>query len=265
LATVFADTQQNQPLEYKAHIALVGDSTVTDSTGWGIGFAACMADGVKFSNLARNGRSSSSYREEGLWDKALKLKPDWMLIQFGHNDQPGHPGRENEADKGYRTNMERYVDEARAARIRPVLVTPLSRRHWGSTKPNEDRIVSTLEPYVDVLKSIAVKKNVPLIDLHLRSKEVYQSLGKEGCKMISPLKNGEIDATHLNEAGSFLFGSMVAMDCRSFIPGVASHFRTSKLMELQRSHPAPSMSKPADVAALKLAGEPLARGKKRLQ
>lgn len=234
--------QQDQPQRDRLHLVLAGDSTVTDDSGWGTGFVACVADGVRCTNLARGGRSSSSFREEGLWQQALDLKPDWILIQFGHNDEPGHPGKENQPEAGYRANLERYVDEAWAAGIQPLLVTPLSRRQWGKTDFDRDRIVSSLAPYAEVVRDIAATKGVPLIDLHNRSREVYQSLGSTGCELISPKKeNGNWDNTHLNQPGAVLFGSLMAMDCRSYVPGLGNFFPTSKLMELQKTHRPPSL------------------------
>lgn len=250
LITTQVGAQQAGATKFKAHVVLVGDSTVTDDQGWGSSFAACLADGVKCTNLALGGSSSSSFRESGRWDEVLAMKPDWVLIQFGHNDEPGHSGKENEPREGYRANIERFVAEARAAGIQPVLVSPISRRQWGKQPENLDRIVSSLQPFAEVVKAIAAEKDVPMIDLHWRSKEVYQSLGKQGCEMIATRKeNGEWDGTHLNQAGSTMFGSMVAMDCRSFVPGLASHFRTSKLAALQRAHRSPSMSKRVGVTS----------------
>src|SRR6266849_2032047 len=74
----------------KIWIVLAGDSTVTPNAGWGNGFTACMDKDVQVTNLSRGGRSSKSYIKEGLWKQCLDLKPDYILIQFGHNDQPGH-------------------------------------------------------------------------------------------------------------------------------------------------------------------------------
>ena len=52
-----------------------------------------------------------------------------MLIQFGHNDQPGKgPERETSPETTFREYMSRYVDEARWAGSKPVLVTSLTRR-----------------------------------------------------------------------------------------------------------------------------------------
>ena len=71
------------------HIVLVGDSTVTEGSGWGLGFRQLAGPAVTITNTAQNGRSSKSFRDEGHWGKALALKGDYYLIQFGHNDQPG--------------------------------------------------------------------------------------------------------------------------------------------------------------------------------
>src|SRR5215472_9657896 len=71
-------------------IALVGDSTVNDEGGWGPGFRASFdAARVQVLNFALNGRSSKSFRNEKRWEPVLAAKPDYILIQFGHNDAPG--------------------------------------------------------------------------------------------------------------------------------------------------------------------------------
>src|ERR1043166_160038 len=114
----------------KIHIVLVGDSTVTDNAGWGKGFARCLKDDVEVINLSKGGRSSSSFIKEGSWKKALDLKPDYVLIQFGHNDQPGHGDRETDPQTTYTQYMTQNVDEAKAAGVKPLLVTSLSRRQW---------------------------------------------------------------------------------------------------------------------------------------
>jgi pectinesterase len=202
-------------------IALAGDSTVTDESGWGAGFAACLSGGAQCTNFSRGGRSSGSFIKEGSWQKVLDAKPDYVLIQFGHNDQPGHADRQSDPQTTYKANMTRYVDEARAAGVKPVLITSISRRQWGS----DHHIHSTLQPYVDVVKQIAAEKNVPLIDLHDRSIEVYESLREEACKIISPPKGDGYDGTHLNKYGSDLFGSLVAAELRTTVPELNHYIR----------------------------------------
>ena len=132
-------------------IALAGDSTVTDEQGWGAGFRAHMSDRATILNFARNGRSSKSYVVEGHWAELLAARPDYVLIQFGHNDMPGK-GRDRETDpETYRANLGRMLDEARAAGITPVLVTSLSRRFFGP----DGRIRSDLPAYADAAAAVA--------------------------------------------------------------------------------------------------------------
>jgi lysophospholipase L1-like esterase len=69
-------------------IVLVGDSTVNDEGGWGQGFRASLVGPLTVINLAKNGRSSKSFRDEGLWAPVLTRIADFVLIQFGHNDEP---------------------------------------------------------------------------------------------------------------------------------------------------------------------------------
>ena len=56
------------------HIVLVGDSTVTEGSGWGLGFRQLVGPGVIVTNTAQNGRSSKSFRDEGHWATALAAK-----------------------------------------------------------------------------------------------------------------------------------------------------------------------------------------------
>lgn len=219
------------PRSRKIRIVLAGDSTVTDNAGWGGGFADQMK-GVECVNLSKGGRSSKSFIAEGSWKKALDLKPDYVLIQFGHNDQPGHGDRETDPQTTYRKYMTQYVDEARAAGIKPVLVTSLSRRQWGS----DGKIHSTLTPYADVVKGIAAEKKVPLIDLHALSIAYYEKEGKEKILELSPTKNADegsansdttatskksVDGTHLNAKGGPIFGAMVAEELKKVVPELA--------------------------------------------
>jgi len=205
------------------HIVLVGDSTVTDNAGWGLGFAQFLADGVKLTNTARGGRSSMSFIKEGSWEKALALKGDYYLVQFGHNDEPGKPGRST-TEEEYRAYMERYVEEIRAAGATPVLVTSLVRRQFDKNDPH--KINSSLQSRAEIVRAIAREKKVPLLELHDRSKELCEKLGREGCLVFSPIKKqGGHDGTHLTEEGYVLFGRLVAEELRRAVPELAPLLR----------------------------------------
>lgn len=206
------------------HLVLVGDSTVTDNAGWGLGFAQFLADGVRCTNTAKGGRSSLSFIKEGSWDKALALRGDYYLIQFGHNDEPGKPGRSTSPEE-YKTYLERYVDDARKQGATPVLITSLVRRQFRDPS-NPHRIESSLASRAEIVRTVAREKQVPLLELHDRSKELCEKLGKEGCLAFSPRKeNGDFDGTHLNAEGYVLFGRIVAEELRRAVPALAPFLR----------------------------------------
>ncbi len=208
-------------------IVLVGDSTVTDKSGWGLGFKLFLStNAAECINTAAGGRSSKSFMDEGKWTNALALKGDYYLIQFGHNNEPGKPGRSTDMPT-FVSNMTSYVDEARVIGAKPILVTPLTRRQWDKT--NFGKIKSSLEPYADEVRKIAAAKNVPLIDLHTRSIEVCEKLGREGCLAFSPSKivdsTNAVDNTHLNARGSVIFARLVVEELRKVAPELAPFFR----------------------------------------
>src|SRR5580700_1422669 len=67
-------------------VDLIGDSTQTDNAGYGRGFCANLTAQVDCVNMARGGASTKTFRADGIWDRAMATKPDYMVIQFGHND-----------------------------------------------------------------------------------------------------------------------------------------------------------------------------------
>ncbi len=215
---------------HKIKIVLVGDSTVTDKSGWGLGFKQFLPDGAECINTARGGRSSMSFMREGRWTNALALRGDYYLIQFGHNNQPGKPGRSTDMPT-FIANMEQYVDDARAIGAQPILVTPLTRREWD--KQHTGKINSSLAPYAEDVRKIGVEKHVPVVDLQARSIELCESLGPEKCLEFSPLKTVEgkarYDGTHLNTKGSVMFARLVVDELRTKVPALDAVLRSQPL------------------------------------
>jgi lysophospholipase L1-like esterase len=164
--------------EGATRIVLVGDSTVNDQGGWGPGFRLSFGPDVQVTNLALNGRSSKSFRNEGAWAPALAAKPDYILIQFGHNDGPGKgPERETDPATTYRANLVRYIDEARAAGAKPVLVTSITRRVFDA----DGRLkTDSLAPYIEAVRAVARETNVPLMDLYALTRVEAEKLGPIG-------------------------------------------------------------------------------------
>jgi len=215
------------------HIVLVGDSTVTEGSGWGLGLRQLVAPEVRVTNTAQNGRSSKSFRDEGHWATAIAAKGDYYLIQFGHNDQPGKgPERETDPATTYPANMARYVDEVRAIGATPILVTSLVRRVFSETEPA--KLTSTLGPWVEAVKRLAVEKGVPLVDLDASSRALCERLGPaETARFNLRTEAGTWDTTHLDAAGSLAFATLVVQDLRRAVPALASLLRDEVVVALE--------------------------------
>jgi lysophospholipase L1-like esterase len=225
-------------------IILVGDSTVAPKNGWGPGFCALTTPEVTCINDAKNGRSSSSYRAEGSWTKVIQeLKPGtYVLIQFGHNDQPGKPGRSTDLATEFPANMRRYVKEVIAAGGKPVLVTPLTRRTF-----KDGRLKDDLNLWGDATKKVAAEEGVPVLDLNTESRAAVQAMGPVEANTLAMVsappevaataasgssapapKEGpskDFDYTHIGEKGSAFFGKMVAQELVTGVPELAAYFR----------------------------------------
>jgi lysophospholipase L1-like esterase len=160
-------------------IILVGDSTTQVGSGWGGSFCANhLTSFVSCINLARGGRGTFDYRAEGSWDIAMaEMKTPgytqiYVLIQFGHNDQPGKPGRSTDLYKEYPDNLRHYVNDARSVGAIPVLVTPLTRRSFKNGSLQND-----LEAWSQAVRDVAKEMNVPLVDLSAASVAAVQAMG----------------------------------------------------------------------------------------
>jgi lysophospholipase L1-like esterase len=201
-------------------IDLIGDSTQTDSAGYGRGFCANLSPMVDCLNMSKGGASTRTYRELGLWDRSLSTKPDYMLIQFGHNDMetPKHLDRQVSM-VDYERNLRIFVEEARANGIKPILVTPLTRRYFEK----DGMVHSDLLLHAATMKRLAADMHVPLIDLQTESIAYLDKIGEVAGTHLGITKKdkeGKLqqDKTHLNWQGSYVFGRMVTVDLGKAVP-----------------------------------------------
>lgn len=189
LALLATPAAAQAPMFKASKIVLVGDSTTAVNSGWGGAFCARrVTQNVACVNLGRGGRSTRTYREEGSWALALKemasggFEKTYVLIQLGHNDQPGRPERSTDLVTEFPANLRRFVGEARAAGAIPVLVTPLIRRQF-----KDGQVFDDLAPWADAVRKVAAETGTPLIDLHQLSKDAVQAMGP-----VEAMKLGEL-------------------------------------------------------------------------
>ncbi|HWC61954.1 MAG TPA: rhamnogalacturonan acetylesterase [Verrucomicrobiae bacterium] len=200
-------------------IVIVGDSTVCNyaltrpDRGWGMFVEECFKENsVKVINLAAAGRSTKTFIKEGRWEKALSEKPQYVLIQFGHNDShaPDKP-EATDAATDYKEYLRRYIDDARAIGAKPILVTPMVRRTFAA----DGKLIDELQRYADAMKEVAAEKKTPLIDLHAASKKLVEQLGPQKS---SELANKKGDATHFNEKGARAMAGLVMKELPRVAP-----------------------------------------------
>jgi DNA sulfur modification protein DndE len=206
-------------------VFLIGDSTMADKlqadfpeTGWGMPFSHLFNDAVEVQNHAYNGRSTKSFRTEGRWKKVFQQikKGDYVLIQFGHNDaKASDTSRYAAAQTDFRENLTRYVAETRSKGGIPILLTPTQRRKFDSTGVFVDQHAD----YPAVVREVAIREKVLLIDIEKESKKYISSEGPEGAKkmflhypvgIFKKFMKGVADDTHFSPFGAMKISDMVA-------------------------------------------------------
>ncbi len=217
----------------KMVIALIGDSTVTDTAGWGKAFAGKFRSTVEVRNFAMGGRSAKSWLAEERLPAVLEARPDYVLIQFGHNGQPGKgPDRETDPDTTYRDYLRRYVEDFRAMGAEPILVSSVTRRDFTAdgtirTEPTADGVYGDgvtrpLKPWAEAAKAVAEEMKTPFIDLYGSSVAYHNHLGETASWQFSPKEN---DITHFNEFGAEAIANLVVDELREAKPELAGHLR----------------------------------------
>lgn len=208
-------------------MVIIGDSTVCNypttrpDRGWGMFIEERFQEGtVKVINLAAAGRSTKTFIAEGRWQKALDEKPDFVLIQFGHNDShsPDKPEATNAATD-YKEYLRRYIDDSRAIAATPILVTPMVRRAFDA----QGHLTDSLLPYANAMKEVGIEKKVAVIDLHASSLALVEKLDPQAS---AEMANKPGDITHFNEKGARAMADLVMSELPTAEPKLKAYLKT---------------------------------------
>jgi len=224
ISMTLADPTTSQSAAVK--IVIVGDSTVCNypakrpDRGWGMFIEERFKPGtVQVVNLAAAGRSTKTFIEEGRWGKALDEKPQYILIQFAHNDS--HDPKNHEATNAatdYKANLRRYIDETRAIGATPILVTPMVRRDFDTDgKIREGQPTGNLRAYADAMKEVGIEKKAPVTDLYTSSKALAEKIGPEAS---GKMANKKGDITHFNQTGARAMADLVMGELPTVAPAL---------------------------------------------
>jgi lysophospholipase L1-like esterase len=204
-------------------VFLAGDSTMAmkqenkrPETGWGEHLQKHFDEKrVRIDNQAANGRSTRTFISEGRWQKLIdKVKAgDYVLIQFGHNDQSPQKVNAYTPPDDFRANLARFVAEVRAKKATPVLLTPVMRRRFDK----DGKFYDVHGEYPDLTRRVASEQKVALIDMHRMSEKVLVKYGpEESRKLFLQLKAGENpnypqgveDNTHFSPLGADIMAAL---------------------------------------------------------
>lgn len=215
-------------------VFLCGNSTVVDQkaepwASWGQIIPRYFNDKIVVANNAESGERTTSFMASKRLDKVMSMaKPgDWILIEFGHNDEKDKAAGSG-AYYNYAHNLKTFIDRARAAGLKPVLITPTARRFFDEN----GKIKNTHGDYPQAMSEVAAREGVPLIDLTAMTTKLFESLGVEGSKKalvhypagsFPGQDKAFADNTHFNPFGATEVAKCVIEGIKAQVPELAGY------------------------------------------
>jgi lysophospholipase L1-like esterase len=185
-------------------IFVAGDSTLCDwvgtntsavnddETGWAQALAQYFAQGVAIANYADSGETAGGFYSKFFAPAKAALKAgDYVFVQFGHNDQ-----KDSAAVASYKTNLMKYVQDARDKQATPVLFTPVSRSSASDANPG----FAGLD---DQVRELAAAEKIAIIDLTVLSRNYYKTVPSKAALFAD-------SGTHLSSLGANGVAGLVA-------------------------------------------------------
>ena len=224
------------PAVPKIKVYIIGDSTASikekkyyPETGWGMPFAGFFTEKVVVDNRAQNGRSTKSFLAENRWASVLESlkKGDYVLIQFGHNDEV-QTKKNATTPAEFQRNLEKFVADSRIRQAIPILITPVARRSFDES----GKFVDSHAAYSQIVKEVGAALQVPVIDLNTKSIALLEKAGvAPSAYYFNHLQAGEhpnypkgkVDNTHFNELGARAVAQIVLQEIRNLQLDLAKH------------------------------------------
>ena len=215
-------------------IFVVGDSTAANKDtsggklerGWGQMLQNFFNQNfVVVDNHALNGRSSKSFVDEGHWAEVTKLikKGDYVLIQFGHNDEKEDEARHTDPGSTFDQYLSKYATETIALGGIPVLMSPVVRRNWKN-----GNFVNEHVKYVQSCKNVASKLNISYIDAKAITAKIVKDMGENGSKKLYMISQGKNDNTHFCIYGATLVAKALAQAIAKEVPILGKYKKIKK-------------------------------------
>ena len=246
----------------KPVVFMIGDSTMANKSikdgaperGWGMMLPGFFTEDIVVDNHAVNGRSSKSFIDEGRWEAVLKkiMPGDYVIIQFGHNDEKPKEDRHTDPGTTFDENLRRFCKESMERGATPILMNAIVRRNFKTPadslvaadnrqnisdvdESGEGEILfDTHGAYLDSPRKVARELDVAFVDANRITHELVQNLGRDESKKlfmhISPktvwaIPDGRVDNTHLSIYGGRIVAGLLADAIGKAVPALAPYIR----------------------------------------
>lgn len=211
---------------------MAGDSTMqivdpnkNPDYGWGQVLPSYARVETAIFNHAKGGRSTKTFLSEERWATLLEgvRADDWVIVQFGHNDASYTKPERYTAPVDFESNLRRMVSDVRARQGRPILITPVVRRHFDT----EGKLRDMHGIYPSLVEKVSESTQTPLIDLFSLSSSAVLSAGVlksiDWFVHIGPGEHpccpeGRMDNTHFTLEGAHTIASIVVEDIKTQFP-----------------------------------------------
>lgn len=230
-------------------IYMAGDSTMSvkakkdyPETGWGSPFADFFNDSIEVKNLAKNGASTRTFIELGLWRSIVDniRAGDFVFIQFGHNDEVKQKTDRYTPPAQFKHNLAAFIEQSLARKATPILLSSVTRRHFDA----EGKIKVT-HPYAKLSREVARQSSVTFIDMDQISRDYFQAMGEQSSALrflhLRPdthpnYPNGIRDNTHFNELGAREIAQLVLAELKRKQHPLLRHLRSAEAKHLTFSY-----------------------------
>jgi lysophospholipase L1-like esterase len=182
----------------------------TDASG---GYVCSDNQGTPKFRLDANGKRIDTSQ----WSQIKSgMKPgDFLLIQFGHNDET-HDCPRYVSTADYETELGNMADAAHVKGSTAIFVTPMGHRAFSGTT-----VRNTLLPYANAMKDEAAKKMAEVVDLNLRSVEYYMMVGD--AYLATNIFDG--GTTHFHKQGATKMAELIAGELRKNAGPLAAYLK----------------------------------------
>jgi len=236
-------------------IFFAGDSTLDDHQfrhpyrSWGREVEFYLKSGNAVRNFAVSGASTRSFRDSGQWAKLIAQvkEGDYVVIQFGHNDQKRstpfyREKRWSDPNGLFREIVRGWVGEVRAKGAVPILASPICR---GTFAKDGKTLIDTthssdglcLGSYRVAMSELSAELKCDYVDMNTMTKELMERVGKAETEKFFVISTGIVrgkdgeparDITHPIKSGAEAFARLFVDDVRRRGLSVASLFRDAE-------------------------------------